>query len=163
MERLTVPEAAATLGISEEAVRGRLKRGTLAKERDAGGTVYVLLESDQTRRPDDRARPDGDQQNDQSERITELKDQVGYLRQQLDIRTEELRRKDHIIAALTERIPELEAPREGDKGSEETPQESGENLDGEETQDASADAVNGTSEASAAEEASRPWWRRLFS
>jgi hypothetical protein len=27
-------------------------------------------------------------------------------------RDEELRRKDHIIAALTERIPELEAPSE---------------------------------------------------
>jgi hypothetical protein len=27
-------------------------------------------------------------------------------------RDEELRRKDHIIAALTERIPELESPRE---------------------------------------------------
>jgi|SRR5215210_4358109 hypothetical protein len=44
-----------------------------------------------------------------------LHDQVEYLRgvseardQELEARTEELRRNDHIIAALTERIPELE-------------------------------------------------------
>jgi hypothetical protein len=31
---------------------------------------------------------------------------------ELEARTEELRRKDYIIAALTERIPELEVPSE---------------------------------------------------
>ncbi len=47
--------------------------------------------------------------------VDTLHDQVAYLRgvietrdRELEARTEELRRKDHIIAALTERIPELE-------------------------------------------------------
>ena len=34
-------------------------------------------------------------------------------------RDEELRRKDHIIAALTERIPELESPREASREARE--------------------------------------------
>ncbi len=51
--------------------------------------------------------------------VEALRDQVSYLKaviqtrdRQLEPRTEELRRKDHIIAALTEGIPELEAPSE---------------------------------------------------
>jgi hypothetical protein len=38
-----VAEAAEVLGISAEAVRGRIRRGTLPVERE-GGTVYVLLD-----------------------------------------------------------------------------------------------------------------------
>jgi hypothetical protein len=40
MLRLTVPEAAGAMGISAEAVRQRIKRGTLTTEKDASGTVY---------------------------------------------------------------------------------------------------------------------------
>jgi hypothetical protein len=45
-QRLTVAEASEVLGITVEAVRGRIKRGTLEHERDSG-TVYVLLPADQ--------------------------------------------------------------------------------------------------------------------
>src|SRR5215218_6983640 len=69
--RLTVAEASEVLGITVEAVRGRIKRRTLEHERDSG-TVYVLLEADQSHdqpRPDDdqtsdRPRPDDDQTSD---------------------------------------------------------------------------------------------------
>ena len=44
--------------------------------------------------------------------VNDLHDQVSFLRSELVTRNEELRRKDHIIAALTERIPELEPPSE---------------------------------------------------
>ena len=37
---------------------------------------------------------------------------IGFLRSELALWQEEARRKDHIIAALTERIPELEPVRE---------------------------------------------------
>ena len=43
VRRTTVAEAAEVLGISAEAVRGRIRRGTLPVERE-GGTVYVLLD-----------------------------------------------------------------------------------------------------------------------
>jgi hypothetical protein len=42
-QRLTVPQAAQALGITEGAVRGRIKRRTLRSHREAG-TVYVVLE-----------------------------------------------------------------------------------------------------------------------
>jgi len=47
-QRLTVCEAAAALGITVDAVRSRIKRGTIAYERE-GGRVYVLLGTDESR------------------------------------------------------------------------------------------------------------------
>src|SRR5215218_10841400 len=46
--RLPVNEAAAVLGISTEATRQRVKRGTLPTERDEDGNVFVLLDADST-------------------------------------------------------------------------------------------------------------------
>jgi hypothetical protein len=54
-----VAEASGILGVSAEAVRGRIKRGSLKSARDSG-TVYVLLPSDQstdqTPQADDQTR-----------------------------------------------------------------------------------------------------------
>jgi hypothetical protein len=45
------------------------------------------------------------------ETIADLRDRVAFLERQLEDRAEEIRRRDHIIAALTERIPPaIEAP-----------------------------------------------------
>src|SRR4051812_34402520 len=43
---LTVKDAATVLDISPEAVRARLKRGTLQRETGEDGTVYVRLDAD---------------------------------------------------------------------------------------------------------------------
>ena len=112
--RYTVNEAAEVLGISAEAVRARMNRGTLHKEKDArDGTVYVRMNGDHTH-PDDRT--DGNDEADhtvgESLAFQLVQEQVDYLRQQLQVWQEEARRKDHIIAVLTERIPELEAASE---------------------------------------------------
>ena len=48
--------------------------------------------------------------------VRSLEDQVAYLRQQLATRDEELRRKDHLLAAALERIPAIEAPSEPRQG-----------------------------------------------
>jgi hypothetical protein len=56
--RVTVADAGRLLGLSAEAVRMRIKRGTLASEK-VDGTVYVLLDSDQS-------EPDEDQASDQT-------------------------------------------------------------------------------------------------
>ena len=109
--RVTVQEAAKLLGISPEAVRARIQRGTLPRDKDPDGTVYVWLS-------DNRARPNRDrtgdetsaQSPDQTHLVASLEEQVSFLRAELVTRNEELRRKDHIIAALSERIPELSAP-----------------------------------------------------
>jgi hypothetical protein len=51
-----------------------------------------------------------------------MQEQAGYLKSVIQTRDEELRRKDHIIAALTERIPELEAAPNGSPEAREAPQ-----------------------------------------
>ena len=56
MERVTVGEAAERLGISEDAVRKRLRRGTLAGGKD-GKEWYVFLRANETR---DMARDAGE-------------------------------------------------------------------------------------------------------
>lgn len=70
-------EAAAALGITVDAVRSRVKRGTIAHERE-GGRVYVLLGADE-------ARPGHDQGSDQGGRETEDRtaELIATLREQL--------------------------------------------------------------------------------
>ena len=147
--RYTVNEAAEVLGISAEAVRARMNRGTLHKEKDTrDGTVYVRMNDDHTH-PDDRTngRTDGNDGADhtvgESLAFQLVQEQVDYLRQQLQVWQEEARRKDHIIAALTERIPELEAASEP----------RGESVSH------SEDSNNGDVPP---EQEPRSWWRRLF-
>jgi hypothetical protein len=106
-QRLDVKTAAEVLGISSEGVRKRIKRGALESEKDPDGRVYIWLDTDWT-----SANEIGTTQLTQL-----LQDQIEVLRHELEdwkkavaVRDDELRRKDHIIAALTERIPEIEAP-----------------------------------------------------
>lgn len=105
--RVTVPEAAVALGLTVEAIRGRIKRGKLPHVKE-GGTVYVLLPADQT-------TAGRNQSSDQSGLVEELRDRVRRLEHDLDVRSEEIRRKDHIIAGLVNRIPELSAPASTDE------------------------------------------------
>ena len=101
--RVTVKEAADILGISPEAVRARIKRGTLHKEKGADGAVYVRLDDDRT---SDRTSAHEDRRARDDELVEELRDRIRYLE-------EESRRKDHLLAAALERIPPaLEAPPE---------------------------------------------------
>ncbi len=169
---LTVHEAATALDLTVEAVRSRIKRGTLAKEKSQDGTVYVVLDSvdrpdparqgaDQSRQGDDQA---GDQSTAQALLIERLENEIEYLRQEvedwkeeshqkvdylqreLEVRNEELRRKDTIIMSLTQRIPELEPAR--DIPSE--PRES-------------AVTASGNEENPVHPEPEKPsWWRRIF-
>lgn len=153
--RLTIPDAASVLGLTSEAVRGRVKRGTLPSERDAGGTVYVLLEAD--RPTDDRAatdhQPTVDPPRDQSELVEALRSEVEYLRGQLDQEREAGRRKDHLLAAALERMPELGAGEHGEERSQGPPPPM------------SSEGVEESGEATTAPKESsqrRSWWRRIF-
>ena len=105
-------EAAEELGLTVEAVRSRIKRGTLKKEKAPDGSVFVVVEAGQT----DQARPGEDherlvegQGNDwadaQALMIARLENEIEFLRRQLE-------HKDHLLAAALERIPAIEAPTE---------------------------------------------------
>src|SRR5215212_2583750 len=105
MNRVTVAEAAARLRVKEQAIRKRIQRGTLIYDKDDDGRVYVYLDME------DRATgTDADTGMDKL--LQSLQDQVVYLRQEAEDWKEEAHRKDTIIMSLTQRIPELEAPRE---------------------------------------------------
>ncbi len=48
LDRLTVAEAADRLGVSQDAVRKRIVRGTIRHDRDEEGRVYVYAPSSDT-------------------------------------------------------------------------------------------------------------------
>ena len=125
--RVTVAEASEILGITAEAVRTRIKRGKLDSVKeppDRTGTVYVLLQADQTRPNVDPAPQGQDQTIDQTELVETLREQVAYLQgviavrdQELALRAEEIRRRDtalereqQLAAMFADRLQALEAP-----------------------------------------------------
>jgi hypothetical protein len=70
----------------------RLSRGTLDSER-VEGRVYVLLEDDVSTH----------RSGESSALISEMRDQIEFLRRELE-------RRDQLLAAALSRIPEIEAP-----------------------------------------------------
>lgn len=130
-QRVTVADAALLLGLSEDAVRSRLRRGTLRRETGGDGTVFVVLGTD---RPASYQRPTDDrstnQQNDRQtagqsidspvdsrggsetyrdELVEALRDEVAHLRDQLDRERDASAELRRIVAGLVQRVPELEA------------------------------------------------------
>ena len=108
-ERLTVAQAAAALGITEGAVRSRIKRGTLPTTKEKG-TVFVLLGdgTSEANQPPNIGVP-----GDQSALIEALRDQIEDLRRERDDWKEQARMTDRLLSAAMERFPpQLEAPQE---------------------------------------------------
>ena len=117
---LDVKEAAAALGISSDAVRKRVARGTIASRKEPDGSVRVRLDGKDGRRDGDQ--PDGWTEagrgrRDGEELVEELRDRVRFLERQVEEERESRRRADTIIAQLTQanavlarRVPALEAP-----------------------------------------------------
>src|SRR5918997_3699562 len=114
LDRLTVSQAADRLGVTQDAVRKRIARGTIRHDKDADGRIFVYLDiferESETVQDDDQYRESETVQDGGQDRYTRsLEDQIDFLRRELE-------RKDTIIMSLTQRIPELEAspkPREG--------------------------------------------------
>jgi hypothetical protein len=143
--RVTQREAAEILGVSVEAIRKRAKRGTLRSEKGEDGRRYVYLDD-----APDAAHPQVEDE-DSSSPLVESKDEtIRLLREQLEQANERDRENRRIIAALTSRIPELEAP----SGPREAPTEATEQPGRVEPQP----AVQGAQEPAQP----RAWWRRMF-
>jgi hypothetical protein len=134
-QRVTVADAALLLGISEDAVRSRLRRGTLRRETGEDGTVFVVLGADQ---PTASQRLTSDRQTDQpttdkeadeqaadsykDELLEVLRDEVSHLRDQLDRARDSSAELRRIVAGLVQRVPELEPVREAAPAAPERPQ-----------------------------------------
>ncbi len=145
MDRLTVAEAADTLGITRDAVRKRVQRDHIPWEKDEDGRIWVYLDQSTT-----RVRPVHDTVQDSSsgtrsgtvhdsvrdELVEELREQNRFLRAELE-------RKDAILMTMAQRIPELEPASE--------PQESP-------VSDSEASSKGG----GPADQDALPWDRRIF-
>src|SRR5919107_1095724 len=183
--RMTVQEAAAALGITVEAVRGRMHRGKYGREKTEDGRVYVVLTPDQLpnsrerfadrseaaqatvhpeseERSSDRSPTVRERSGEREDLVEDLRDHIAFLRAELEARNEEIRRreeehreearrKDTIIAQLTQRIPELEAPSE----THESPRTASE-----EPYSTHAPPVPETPVSDAQHK--RSWWRAFF-
>ncbi len=149
--RLIVADAARLLGLSAEAVRRRIKRGTLASEK-VDGTVYVILDADPTQSNADPTNNQTTEPTTEKTAMVEvLSEHVAYLREQLDQEREANRENRRIIAGLVQRVPEIEATPGPRDASEPGP-------------DLSPGLVEDPQGDNAGPEAgvSRPWWRRKF-
>ncbi len=155
--RVPVEEAAKLLGITANAVRKRIERGTLRSERE-GDTRYVLLDANMPRY--DAGMPDG-MPSVQILMVERLESEIAFLRDLLRSRDEELRRereareeaerrRDTIILRMTERIPELEGP----LGPQEVPKADVEGAGGEKDGASKGEAQTGSEH--------RGWLRRFF-
>lgn len=161
-ERITVQEAARRLGVKDDAIRKRIQRGTLEHDKAADGRVFVYLDATHDESSDTSQDSAGhtaqDSRQDGAQDATQDVSQaalVEVLQQELQdwkevvrTRDEELRRKDHIIAALTERIPEIEAPQEAAGEGRDVP--------------VTASEASGNGEDRADAEKPVSWWRRFF-
>jgi hypothetical protein len=141
-------EAAELLDTSTEAVRKRATRGSLRSERHDGRVVVWV----------DEGRTEGGREAQvDREALLEAKDEtITILRSQLDIRAEEIQRRDVIISQLTQanaalaaRVPELEAAQSHEEGAQEPAE--GQPVHGHPTAD--------TTESRSSD---KPWWRRVF-
>jgi excisionase family DNA binding protein len=107
VDRLTIQEAARRLGVSEGAVRKRVRRGSLQHDKAEDGRVYVYLDTGVDGGVDEGVDPNS------NALISQLRDEVAYLR-------DENRRKDEIIMqqAMTMRQLTAAEPQEPTEAAE---------------------------------------------
>jgi excisionase family DNA binding protein len=140
-QRLTVQEAAEVLNTSVDAVRMRVRRGSLESEKDPDGRVYVWVDEDSS---ETKPRLDGEP----SALISAKDETIRILTEQLEAERRANEENRRIVAALTSRIPDLEAP-----ASPEPP--GGSHEEGSERpRDTAEFPVRGS--------LTRPWWRRVL-
>src|ERR687898_150704 len=121
------------MGITVDAIRKRVARGTIPHEKDQDGRVWVLLDTDQdtASKVQDTDQP----QSDKDALISEMSDRIASLERQLEAERQANSEHRRLLAAALERIPpQLEAPTAPSEPRESpgTPSEP------------------------------RPWWRRVF-
>jgi hypothetical protein len=143
--RVGLKTAAEELGLTVEAVRKRAQRGTLDSERDEDGRVNVWLDVDRTT---DRTEPNP------TPLVEALQDRIDSLEAQLSDARERDRENRRIIAALTQRIPELPPPDTPQDVPAEPP-EWPESAEGKQYGMSSQEAQESLHDH-------RPWWQRWF-
>ena len=138
--RLSVYETADAMGVTVDAIRKRVSRGTIPHEKGDDGRVWIILDTD--RYSSGNVRDTDRPQSDASALTSQMQSEIDYLRGQLESERQAHAEARRIIAGLVERIPALEPP-----GEPETPSEP--------VQSTQAPERETPAEG-------RPWWRRMF-
>ncbi len=139
-DRVTIQEAARRLGVKEDAIRKRIQRGSLRHEKTPEGRVFVWVDAAQDEAQD--TAEDTSQAVSRDALLAAKDETIAALKEQLDQANERDRENRRIIAALTSRIPSIEAPLEAEEDLERAEPRSG---------------AGGPQEG-----VERPWWRRMF-
>jgi DNA-binding Lrp family transcriptional regulator len=150
VRRIPLREAADALGVSKDALRQRIRRGTLDSDKGGDGRVYVYLDPSAYGYLDPSA---GAARPGAGGVVDELRDRVRYLERQVEEERDARRRADTLLARLMDRIPELEAPTESSSDEPGSPETGAEEA---ERSEPHPDALG------AQEDVKRPWWRRVF-
>jgi len=98
--RVSVYQAAEVMGVTVDAIRKRISRGTIAHDKDEDGRVWVLLDTDQE--PSGKVQDTDQPQSTSDALISEMRDRIAFLEQEMEAWREESRRKDTIIMNMTE-------------------------------------------------------------
>ncbi len=153
--RATVRETAARLGVSQNAVRQRLKRGTLQAD-TIGGVVYVLVgdqpSADPSATQHSDPRPTQPNPTDQRDHlVAALMADVAFLRAELETRRDAERELRVLLAQMTERVQALPATVAGADNDA---------LQGRQGRQDTQQAAPATTSASESQPAvRRAWWR----
>src|ERR671916_542700 len=98
-QRLSVPDAAKALGVTPEAIRQRIKRGTVEFEHTEDGRYYVYISPSE----DSQAFVDVGKGVENTVQNATLLDYVETLKREVEDWKEEARRKDTIIMTMAQR------------------------------------------------------------
>ncbi len=104
---IPLDKAASILGISKDALRKRIQRGSLEAVKDKAGKWLVIIpDSGKTNGQDagGTSLDNKDTVQDASGQLKALQDQIAFLQQELE-------RKDHLMMALMQKLPMIEAPK----------------------------------------------------
>lgn len=150
----TVEEAAEILQLTPGRVRQLLRDEDLDGVPPTPGSGQrgwkVSAASVRERLEKQQPRPEQPPPGDRAELVEELRDQVKYLRGQLEAERQAHAEARQIIGGLVQRVPALEAPEEYDQPPDE-PESAG---------DAPARGTAPHDRETATE--TRPWWRRII-
>ena len=98
--KMTIQDASKELGLSVDAIRKRLQRGTIKGKKNKQGRWIVEVDQEQG----EDINKDKVYETSSNELVMSMRDEIEYLRKENE-------RKDHIIMNLTTRIPQLAAPK----------------------------------------------------
>jgi hypothetical protein len=116
--RLPLREAAEVLGVSKDAVRQRVKRGTIRSDKGEDGRVYVYVDAS-SEATTDGVHSTGGAADELLERTEEL---ITTLREQLQAERQAHAEARRLLAAALERIPpQLPAPEDASESPQPRP------------------------------------------